>query len=217
MASTIASKSSAPRKTSAPRKSRRRRRAEDAQREILDAAEQLLRQRPFRDVSLDDVMERTGMSRPSFYVYFRDRYELVVRVVERLDLELMAKVDHWLEGEGDPIANARVATEGVVEVWVEHGPVVRAIAEAAVDDGEVESIYTALVERFIGVIAAHLRVERRRGRLLRPMDVDQTARALVWMTERYLIDVLGREGERADLPAVCDTVHQIWVRALYPQ
>jgi AcrR family transcriptional regulator len=37
-----------------------------AEREIIAAAEELLRERPFRDLTVDEVMRRTELSRPSF-------------------------------------------------------------------------------------------------------------------------------------------------------
>ena len=42
---------------------------EVAEREIVNAAEAMLREKPFRDLTVDDLMRRTGLSRPSFYVY----------------------------------------------------------------------------------------------------------------------------------------------------
>src|SRR5262249_19643992 len=45
---------------------RRRRRPEDAQSEILDAAEVFLRDHSFHAMTVDDLMARTGLSRPSF-------------------------------------------------------------------------------------------------------------------------------------------------------
>ena len=67
---------------------RRRRSPEVAEREIMAAAEELLRERPFRELTVDEVMRRTELSRPSFYVYFRDRHHLVLRVVERFGAEM---------------------------------------------------------------------------------------------------------------------------------
>ena len=45
-----------------------------AEAEIVGAAEALLRERSFRELTVDEVMRRTDLSRPSFYVYFRDRH-----------------------------------------------------------------------------------------------------------------------------------------------
>src|ERR1700752_3325254 len=98
---------------------RRRRSPEVAEREIVDAAESLLRERPFRELTVDEVMRRTDLSRPSLYVYFRDRHHLVLRVVEHLGKELFTMADRWFKGEGDGPALAREATEGIVAVFAE--------------------------------------------------------------------------------------------------
>lgn len=50
---------------------RRRRSPDEAEREILAAARGFLERHPFRELTIDAVMERTGLSRPAFYVYFR--------------------------------------------------------------------------------------------------------------------------------------------------
>ena len=121
---------------------RRRRTPEAAEREIVDAAEALLREKPFRELTVDDLMRRTGLSRPSFYVYFRDRHDLVLKVVEHIGGELFAMSERWYEGTGDGPTLIREAIEGVVGVFAEHGPVLRALADAAADDPRVEAAYT---------------------------------------------------------------------------
>src|SRR5215211_1653038 len=93
---------------------RRRRTPEVAEREIVAAAEELLRERPFRELTVDEVMRRTDLSRPSFYVYFRDRHHLVLRVVEHLGAELFQMSDRWLRGNGDGPDLARQALDGIV-------------------------------------------------------------------------------------------------------
>src|ERR671931_340355 len=67
---------------------RRRRSRGEAEREILDAAAELLRERPLHEVSVSAIMERTTLSRKSFYVYFRDRYELLARLFRPLRRQL---------------------------------------------------------------------------------------------------------------------------------
>ncbi len=75
--------------------------------------------------------------------------------------------------------------EGIVEVYATQGPVLRALADAAADDPEVEEVYGALVQSFIDVTTHHIEAEIEAGRVL-PLDAAETARALVWMMERYL-------------------------------
>ena len=66
-------------------------------------------------------MARTTLSRPSFYVYFRDRNQLLVRLVEGIGRELFEGANIWLEGDGDrarePAAPSRPYTPGTASCW----------------------------------------------------------------------------------------------------
>ena len=192
---------------------RRRRRPEEAEREILDAAEELLRGGRFSALTVDELMSRTGLSRASFYVYFRDRHHLIMRLTERIGGELFEMSDRWLRGSGDPIEDARAAVEGIAAVYAEHGPVLRAIADASSHDPEVESIYHGLIERFVDATTNRICEEVATGRI-QPLDPRETARALVWMNERYLLEALGRLPQDP-VDRVVETLWAVWVRALY--
>jgi len=185
-----------------------------AEREIIAAAEELLRERPFRDLTVDEVMRRTELSRPSFYVYFRDRHQLVLRVVERLGAEMWEMSEGWFEttGAGGP-ASFREALEGVVAVWDRHGPVMHALADAATVDHDVEIAHAALMQSFVDVIAKHIESEIEAGRIL-PLDAKETARALSLMNDAYLLAALGRT-RTATPEKVVEVLSTIWMRTLY--
>ena len=187
---------------------RRRRTPEVAEHEIVVAAAALLRERPFRELTVDEVMRRTDLSRPSFYVYFRDRHHLVLRVVEHLGSELFAIADGWL-AEGGGQAETRAALEHIVAVYDELGPVLRALADAAADDPDVEAAYEALVKRFVDATVPH--VSRARAGDADPREV---AAALVWMMERYLTQSLGRD-PRTPARDVVEALARIWNSVLY--
>lgn len=195
------------------RSRRRRRSPEVAEREIIAAAHGLLRERPFRELTVDEVMRRTELSRPSFYVYFRDRHHLVLRVVEHLGAELWTMTDRRSEGSENGPALAREAIEGVVAVFVEHGAVMHALSDAAADDPDVEQAYGQLMQRFIDVTAEHIEREVEAGRIL-PLDARETAKALILMNERYLNLSLGRR-PTAKPETVLHTLGTIWTRTLY--
>jgi AcrR family transcriptional regulator len=192
---------------------RRRRTPEVAEAEIVAAAEALLRERPFRELTVDEVMRRTDLSRPSFYVYFRDRNDLMLKVVEHIGAELRTMSQRWYTGSGDGRAQAREAMEGFVEVYASHGPVLRALSDAATDDPELERVYSGLVNEFVDVTTRHIEKETEAGRVL-ALNANETARALVWMMERYLNRSMGRSPgtQRQD---VVETLTTIWVRVLY--
>jgi AcrR family transcriptional regulator len=192
---------------------RRRRTPAEAEREILDAAESFLRKRPLRELTIDEVMSETSLSRPAFYVYFRDRHALVLRLIEHLASELMEMSDRWLKGSGDPREDLRAAIDGVVDAYSRHGAVLRAYADAAADDPSVEETYRGLVDRFIDATANHIRAETRTG-LVNGLNARRTAAALVWMNERYLSTCLGSEPQVRPRD-VAETLYNVWLRTLY--
>jgi AcrR family transcriptional regulator len=184
-----------------------------AEAEIIAAAEALLRERPFRELTVDEVMRRTELSRPSFYVYFRDRHHLVLRVVEHIGGEIWPMADVWLQGGGDGPALIRRGLEGICAVYAEHGPVMRALADAAADDPDVEVAYGGLIQAFVDAAARHIQFEIDAGRAL-PVNAEQVARALVLMNESYLHLTLGRMPQ-LPVPVVVDTLSAVWGRTLY--
>ena len=192
---------------------RKPRAPEDSEREILAAAESLLLQRPFRELSVNAIMANTGLARPSFYVHFRDRHDIVLRIVARIGAELFEMSEQWFDDEDAPIESMDRALQGVAEVYLRHGPVLKAVADAATDDEEVERAYQGLVERFIEAATEHIRKEQRAGRAL-GVDPARTARALVWLNERYLSEMLGRRPQ-ADPAEVVETLQLIWARTIY--
>src|SRR4051794_19476374 len=192
---------------------RRRRTPEVAEQEILNAAEALLRERPFRELTVDEVMRRTELSRPSFYVYFRDRHHLILRIVERLGGQQQDIADLWDGRDGAGRDQIREATAGVVAAWERDGPVFHALADAAADDPDVELAERALMDQSIGAVARHIEAELQAGNAL-AVDAWETARALSLMTHRYLIAVLGREPTTRP-EVVVETLSTIWIRTLY--
>ena len=90
----------------------------------------------------------------------------------------------------------------------------RALADAATDDPEVEQVYGGLVQSFIDVTTHHIEAEIEAGRVL-PLDAAETARALVWMMERYLNRSLGRQPAETPRETVAETLTTIWTRVLY--
>ncbi len=196
-----------------PAARRRRRTPEAAQREIIEAAERLLKERPFRELTVDEVMRRTGLSRPSFYVYFKDRHELVLRIVEHVQGEILKSANRWYESVGGGPNVLREALSGTVSVYAAHAPVMRALADAAVDDPRVEQAYNALIDGFVDITARHVEQEVEQG-LIPPIDAREASKALIWMTERYLYHSFSPT-HRIPAGRVHETLAALWIRSLY--
>src|ERR1700730_11211070 len=55
-----------------------------ARTEILDATEKLLKKMPFSELNVTVVMAQTRLSRSSFYEYFSDLHEVLVKLTRRV-------------------------------------------------------------------------------------------------------------------------------------
>ena len=188
---------------------------EESAREILNAAEELLRDHPFRELTVDAVMSRTGLKRPAFYAHFRDRHDLTLRIVEDVGRELGEMVDRWLDGD-DIERDGRASLLGLAQVYVRHGHVLRALVDAAGTDATVETAYNAMIDRFTDATYKRIVVEQEAGRIRADLDAEETARALVCLDERYLTRSLTRQPV-ADPQRVADVLFTIWSSTLYGQ
>jgi AcrR family transcriptional regulator len=193
---------------------RRRRRPEAAESEILNAAENFLRESPLRDMTIDDIMSRTGLSRPSFYEYFRDRNHLVTRLTERLGARNSIIGESWLRSE-QPVEDLRRVMQEYAELAASEGHLMRALVDAADTNREVETTYRRMLQEAIDHVAQRIRDDAARGLIdLQGLDAQDLAGALVHMNQSYFIEKLGRRPQ-ADPKAVGEVLATIWIRVLY--
>jgi TetR/AcrR family transcriptional regulator, ethionamide resistance regulator len=198
--------------TSAQR-SRRREQREQTRRRILAAADAFLRERPYRELSVEVVMTRTGLTRTAFYRHFDDVPDIVLRLLEDVGGELYAVAHRWSESAGHDYPNAAHAgLAGIVDFFVRHGRLVRAVADAAATDEQIEQGYAAFVNAFTEMIAVTLDRLVASDRLDVP-DSRAMARALNLMNEAYLLDAFGRE-PIGDRDVALATLETIWLRVL---
>jgi AcrR family transcriptional regulator len=192
---------------------RRRRRPEEAEDEILDAARNLLSTRPTSEVTVGAIMAATTLSRKSFYVYFENRYDLLRRLVEPLGAERDAICEAlWVEGTS-MATGGRTALLRLAELYATHGRLLRALAEASSQDHEARRAWSEFLEPVIAAHAAKIEQEVERGQIS-GIDPERTARALIGMNLQYFFDELV-DSPDPDLAATAETLMVIWARALY--
>ena len=203
-----------------PTRPRRIRRSpEAAEKEILDAAEALLAQRSYRELNVDELMRRTGMTRSTFYHYFRSLDEVAVGLLRRVQAEMMEAAAPWVQTAGetdDPALNIERGILGVAEVFAHHGKVLAAIDEAARHHQSVEEAWReGVLAPWISAVATEVRANHERA-LTNVEDPEEVARALLLMNMAVFVERLGRKP--VDSPAeVAKTLSRIWVGALYPE
>jgi AcrR family transcriptional regulator len=87
-------------------------RSQPADAAILAATEQLLRERSFGELAVNDILDVAGVSRTSFYAHFPSRSAVLAACLRRVVDELAVAVDPFLtEAEHDPQRAIRVSLE----------------------------------------------------------------------------------------------------------
>lgn len=192
-------------------RSRARQQPDETRTLILDTAEGLLRARPFRELSVDEVMRPTGYGRTVFYRHFTGLPDLVLAVLGRVLPEFAEATQAFVQAAGGDVdvERARVLLRPVVEHWARHGPLMRAMRDAAVYDSTIDGLVSAAQERFHAMIVDALERRRAAG-ALQTADLDEVARLLESMNQRYLLLAFG-EGADADVEKAIDALALGWV------
>ncbi len=73
---------------------------DDRRQAILTTAERLLQQRPLADFSVDDLAKGAGISRPTFYFYFRSKTAVLLSLFDSMN----GKADAALRALGGTVS-----------------------------------------------------------------------------------------------------------------
>ena len=191
---------------------KRRQAREETRGQILAAAEQFLRKRSFRELSVDGLMALTGHTRTVFYRHFDDLPDVAVQLLERVGSELLEVAQEWTRSEATEAGDRR-AIEQIVDFFVRHGPLVRSIAEGASHDEAIERIYHGFTAVFVELTERALEARVAEGKVA-PLDAREVSRALTFMNESYFLQSFGRE-PHADRERALEAVWTIWGRTLW--
>ena len=193
----------------APRRARARQSRRESRERIILAATELVRRAAYAELSVDAVMREAGLGRTIFYRHFDDLGDLLVRASREAIEELYEAQSKLGQARPDDDPDAvRRTFQAAVDVYQRHGPLLRAVAEAAAWDEQIARGHVAMRGRFDDFAAQSLRGVADLART--PLaDVGETARALNLMGENYLLDAFGREPRVSGDTAV-QTLTEIW-------
>ena len=116
--------------------------------EILNAAFRFLWSHPFRDMTVDELTKQTSVSRPSFYNYFTDTFDLVESMLATLESEILSGANPWLIDDGDPVALLHESLAAEVQTCYRCGPFLKAVTDAGGSNAHLEAGWYGVLERF---------------------------------------------------------------------
>lgn len=200
-----------------PSRSRRSDRPSGDDRElaILETAERLLEQRPLTDISVDDLARGAGLSRPTFYFYFRSKDAVLLTLFEKVIVE----ADSALEGmvanpPGDLRALWRTGIRLFVETFGSHRAVSLA-ADAARTNTDLRELWSGFMQKWVGHIAAVIEAERARGAAPVTLPAHHLSAALNLLNEKVMLTSFADETPSIPGEHVLDTLVHLWVASIY--
>lgn len=167
---------------------------------LLAAMERLLEQgQRFAALSVEQLALEAGISRGTFYLHFRDKGELVTRLMGQVTEELIASTGIWLgNAEDAQRKDVQQALVGVVRTFKKHEAILAAVNDTAPHDESVAALYQTLVDRISAQSRRSLATVRRKG-LSRTGAGDEVADALSGMIVAYCVQTVGkRSGAELD-------------------
>jgi AcrR family transcriptional regulator len=200
----------------APTRTRRRQQPDETRTLILDTADRLLRERPFRELSVDDVMRPTGYGRTVFYRHFSGLPDLVMAVLARILPQFAQASAAYVQtaAQEATMARSRELLGPFVAHWARHGTLMKAVRDAAVYDGHIDELVSAAELYQRNQIVEALRRRQAAGFLSGISHPEQVAMALVAMTERYLLLAYGEPDSAVSEEAAVEALSHVWVAAL---
>jgi AcrR family transcriptional regulator len=188
-------------------------RSERTRTAILNAALDFIWSRPFREMTVNELMASTGVSRSAFYQYFNDLNDVMESLLKILQEEILNVDESWLMGVGDPADLLRETLSGLVDVCYERGPFLRAITDAATTDNRIEEAWMDFLSSLDDAGAAIMESDQTQG-LIPAFDADPVIFALNRLNAYTMTHAFGQHPRKAKEP-VLEALERIWISTLY--
>ena len=148
---------------------------------IASTLEELLRGGlTYTELSVEQIAQAAGISRSTFYLYFRDKVDVLLRMSGSLRSRSYEIAEAWRPcGPGGGIDGLTRTYELIMRHYREHTALLSAIHEVAAYDPAVRDSWSAHQDRFIDNLVVLLKEEQRAGRTPADIDPHLAARTIV--------------------------------------
>jgi AcrR family transcriptional regulator len=181
---------------------------------ILAAARDALAEVGFGALTMDAIARRAYVSRTAVYFYFPNKRAVVDRLIQQAFSAMYLAATPYLDGDGDPRRELRLALARVVAEVNRNARVLLLAAQLSGARGEhLPEEWAPYIMRFVERAADRIARDQARG--IAPSDISPriSAQALLAMVENHVVRelVIGR-GDATDSVRV---LAELWWRAVY--
>lgn len=188
---------------------------DDRELAILSTAEQLLRERPLADISVDDLAKGAGLSRPTFYFYFPSKDAVLITLFERVIMEADSALETMVT---NPPADLKALWRIGINVFVETFGAHRAVslaADAARSNKDVDDLWSRFMQKWVDHITTVIEAERARGAAPVTLPAHHLSAALNLLNEKVMLSSFADARPSVPSEQLLDTLVHIWVSSVY--
>lgn len=194
------------------------RRAAPARAQVLEATTRLLAGAQLHEISVENISQEAGVSRPTFYSYFASKLEIVLELYTLAAAETHTAVSPMWNRPGDqaPTDAIRDGIRALVSTWVPHRAIFQAAIEHRYAVPEMMAASQETIANFVRNISAQLGADRAAGIAPPGPPSEPLVTALVWSTEHALyIASRGLSNGLPDVHSAVEPLETMWLSALY--
>jgi AcrR family transcriptional regulator len=188
---------------------------DDRELAILATAERLLEERPLAEISVDDLAKGAGLSRPTFYFYFKSKDAVLLTLFERVIVE----ADSALEGMvASPPADIKTLWRTGINLFVETFGSHRAVslaADAARTNKDIADLWSRFMQKWVDHIAVVIEAERSRGAAPVTLPAQDLSAALNLLNEKVMLTSFAHARPSVPDEQLLETLVHIWVTSIY--
>ncbi|AKK29935.1 TetR/AcrR family transcriptional regulator [Mycobacterium sp. EPa45] len=188
---------------------------DDREAAILRTLEDMLGQRSFAEISVDDLAKGAGLSRPTFYFYFASKDAVLVRLFARAITASGAEVQQAATVPLDP---RRAWHDGIYAFFDSlrpHRAVVLAGLGVMATNTELQELWSGFMTGWIDYTAGLILRERERGAAPGTIPAHDLATALNLMNERVMVAAQGSQQPALPEEAALEALAHIWITSIY--
>ena len=171
------------------------------------------RDRPFSSITVAEIAKVAGISRSTFYFYYRDKGDLLIDTARQATEDLFSHAEEFWRASGDRRELVRGGLTMAALTFARHAALTRVTWEVSTYDEQVGEFWRSSMDKFVAAVAARIRTDQAEGTVSGELDADRIADVLVAATQGYLFQT-GRNGDTPEQAA--DVLADVWIRVLYP-
>jgi hypothetical protein len=120
---------------------------------MQEALTVLMEEKPYRKIKVAEITDRARVARPTFYLHFKSKDELMLSVIDEFLTQFFEDLDEYLEGFPD---NSKVMLQFVLEEMAKHANTIQMIIKA-----DRESLLLELFRQYMDIATKRLAVNKR--------------------------------------------------------